>query len=124
MPQAAAILFAEVARADNNVKDIDLVAARQGLQVLFGLSTEQADALLQYAGRPENRPTSYFRIVSLLNREMSPTDKIKLIEQMWRVAQIDNEIDMYEDHIVRKIADLLYVPHREFIAAKHRAKNH
>jgi uncharacterized tellurite resistance protein B-like protein len=43
---------------------------------------------------------------------------------MWRVAHADLELDMYEDHLVRKIAELLYVPHTEFITAKHRARSH
>lgn len=116
--QAAALLLAEVARVDHDVKDIDLIAAREGLRQLFALSPDESTALLDHAGRPENRPTSYHGIVSLLNRNLSAEEKVNLIEQMWRVAQIDHEIDMYEDHLVRKIADLLYVPHREFIAAK------
>lgn len=122
VPRAAAMLLAEVARVDHDVKDIDLVAAREGLQAMFALPAGQADALLEYAGRRENRPTSYHAITSVLNRGLSAPDKIKLVEQMWHVAQVDQEIDMYEDHLVRKIADLLYVPHREFIAAKHRTR--
>ncbi len=46
--------------------------------------------------------------------------KVTLIEHMWRVAYADRTIHKYEDHLIRKIADLLYVPHAEFIAAKHR----
>jgi uncharacterized tellurite resistance protein B-like protein len=90
---------------------------------LFALPAADADALLAQAARPENRPTSYHGIASLLNGGLTPQDKIRLVEQMWRVAHVDREVDMYEDHLVRKIADLLYVPHREFIAAKHRARN-
>lgn len=121
VPQAAALLLSEVARVDHDVKEIDLAAAREGLQQLFPMDSEKSAAMLEAAGRLENRPTSYHAIVNLLNRELSAQQKIDLIEQMWRVAQIDQEIDMYEDHLVRKISDLLYVPHREFIAAKHRA---
>lgn len=119
--QAAALLLAEVARVDQDVKDIDLIAARDGMRELFSLSPEQSADLIEHACRPENRPTSYHAIVRLLNRSLSMQEKINLIEQMWRVAQIDQEIDMYEDHLLRKISDLLYVPHSEFIAAKHRA---
>ena len=32
-------------------------------------------------------------------------------------------IDKYEDHLVRKVADLIYVPHRSFIRAKHKERN-
>jgi uncharacterized tellurite resistance protein B-like protein len=39
---------------------------------------------------------------------------------LWQVAYADGSLDPYEEALVRKIADLIYVPHREFIQAKHR----
>jgi uncharacterized tellurite resistance protein B-like protein len=42
---------------------------------------------------------------------------------MWRVAYADAELSAYEQHTIRKIADLLYVPHRAYIAAKLRARD-
>ncbi len=119
---AAASLLAEVARVDHAVKEIDLVAARQALQQLFALPLDKADLLLGTALRTENRPTSYHSLVSVLNRKLSRDDKVRLIEHMWRVAHIDREVSMYEDHLVRKISDLLYLSHTDFIHAKHRAR--
>ena len=43
------------------------------------------------------------------------------MELLWHVALADGEIDKYEDHLVRKVADLIYVPHLSFIRAKHNA---
>ena len=122
VPMAAATLLAEVARVDHDVKDVDRVAASQSLQQLFALTRDRADALLEHALRPENRPTSYYSLVTVLNRNLSMQDKVALVEHMWKVAQVDSEIDMYEDHIVRKISDLLYLSHSDFISAKHRAR--
>lgn len=122
IPLAAATLLAEVARVDHDVKEADLVAAREALQQLFALPQDRAHALLDLASRAENRPTSYHAIVSVLNRNLSREDKVRLIEHMWRIAHVDREIDMYEDHLVRKISDLLYLPHTDFIHAKHRTR--
>jgi uncharacterized tellurite resistance protein B-like protein len=122
IPLAAATLLAEVARVDHDVKEADLVAAREALQKLFALPQDRAHALLDLASRAENRPTSYHGIVSVLNRNLSRQDKARLIEYMWRVAHVDREVDMYEDHLVRKISDLLYLSHTDFIHAKHRAR--
>jgi uncharacterized tellurite resistance protein B-like protein len=119
---AAATLLAEVARVDHDVKPEDLAAAREALQELFALSADKAQALVAHALLPENRPTSYHSIVSGLNRSLSMQDKVRLVECMWRVAHVDREIDMYEDHLVRKISDLLYLSHGDFIAARQRAK--
>ena len=40
---------------------------------------------------------------------------------MWRVAMADSALSRYEEHVIRKVADLLYVPHGDFITAKQSA---
>ncbi|HZP92745.1 MAG TPA: TerB family tellurite resistance protein [Burkholderiales bacterium] len=119
---AAATLLAEMARVDGKVTQADLRAARDALCTMFALSADGAQALIERAGRTENRPTSYFPAVSVLNRHLSAEQKVQFVEQLWRVANADREIDVYEDHLVRKIADLLYVPHADFISSKLRVK--
>jgi uncharacterized tellurite resistance protein B-like protein len=120
--QAAASLLAEMTRVDHEIKDGDVRVALDALQELFALSPEQAEALLSHAARLENRPTSYHQAVSLLNRHLTREQKVRLVENMWRVAHADAEIHMYEDHLVRKISELLYLSHTDFITAKHRAR--
>ncbi|MDX1811364.1 MAG: TerB family tellurite resistance protein, partial [Gammaproteobacteria bacterium] len=61
-----------------------------------------------------------YEFTSLINNGFSPEEKVKIIELMWQVAYSDKELEKYEEALVRKIADLLYVPHTAFIAAKHR----
>ena len=58
----------------------------------------------------------------LINDEFNREQKIHLIEQLWRVAFADQELDRYEEALVRKISELLHVPHRDFIQAKHRVQ--
>ena len=41
---------------------------------------------------------------------------------MWEVAFSDNVINAYEEHLIRRVADLIYLPHVQFIEAKHIAK--
>ncbi|MGD8559291.1 MAG: TerB family tellurite resistance protein, partial [Gammaproteobacteria bacterium] len=67
--------------------------------------------------------TCYYEFTSLINDEFTPADKAQIIELMWQVAYADDELEKYEEALVRKIADLLYVPHTQFIAAKHRVKS-
>ena len=93
------------------------------LRELFALSPEQAQALLALVGEPGKRPTSYHPLTRIINNHFSAEDKRRLVEHMWRVAHADHKVDMYEDHLVRKISELLYVSHREFISAKHRARD-
>lgn len=124
LQQSVATLLYETARVDHDVKELDLHIAAESLRELFGLSDEQAQALLSHASHPHQRPTSYHPLAKVINKRFSAKQKHRLVEHMWRVAHADHEVDMYEDHLVRKIAELLYVPHSDFITAKHRARGH
>jgi uncharacterized tellurite resistance protein B-like protein len=124
LQQAVATLLYETARANHEVKESDLQISANSLRELFALPEQQVMALLSHAAQPHQRPTSYHPLIKLINKHFSAAQKNQLIEHMWRVAHADLELDMYEDHLVRKIAELLYVPHTEFITAKHRARSH
>ena len=59
--------------------------------------------------------------LAAVNRACSEAEKLRLVEQLWRVANADSVIHKYEEHLIRRIADLLHIPHRAFIVAKLRA---
>ena len=122
LQQSVASLLYETARVDHDVKDEDLRVAADSLRQLFALSDEQTETLLSHAAHPHQRLTSYHPPVKMINKHFSAEQKHHLIEYMWRIAHADLEVDMHEDHFVRKIAELLYVPHSDFITAKHRAR--
>ena len=82
---------------------------------------DEALALLEEAG--SQRLTSYFEPVSIIKRLLSIEQRCALVENLWRVAFADAELDIYEDQFVRKIADLIYVPNTECMLARGRAKN-
>ncbi len=124
LQSSVATLLYETARADHEVKEEDLQIAADSLREIFALTEAQARTLISQAAQPHERATSYHPLVKVINKKFSAEQKHRLVEHMWRVAHADLEVDMYEDHLVRKIADLLYVPHSEFITAKHRARRH
>jgi uncharacterized tellurite resistance protein B-like protein len=100
----------------------DVDAAREGLVDLLGVTKQEADALLDEARASATRLTSYHEIVSIINASLSREHKVRLVEHMWRVAHADAQLDAHEDHLVRKISDLLYLPHIECMLARQRAR--
>lgn len=116
-------LLMEVARLDSTAAERKRAAVSQAMREEFGIANEELEPMIANAGRPENRMTSYYRPVALINQGYAPERKAQFIERMWRVAMADGKIDVYEDQLVRKLADLLYVPHADFILAKHRVQN-
>jgi len=82
-----------------------------------------ADELLRQASAPSNRLTSYFDVVSLINRQLTLERKIVLIEYLWRIAYANADLDVQEDHLARKLSELLYVPHVQCMLARQRARD-
>jgi uncharacterized tellurite resistance protein B-like protein len=122
LESAIAALLYEMTRMDTDVRAEDLAAARSALADLLGLDSERADALLAEAAHRSTRLTSYYAQVSVINRRFEVDQRIRFVEHLWRVAYADGGLDQYEDHLVRKISNLLYVPHVQCMLARQRAR--
>jgi uncharacterized tellurite resistance protein B-like protein len=49
-------------------------------------------------------------------------DKVRIIEYLWQVVYADGKISAQENHLMRRLVDLLHISHGDNIAAKMRAK--
>ena len=120
---ATAALLIEVARMDARVGEGERQAVFSSLRGKFGLTEEEASRLTALAEAEAVQATDYFQFTSLINQNFSLEQKIRIIEHLWQVAYTDSTLDMYEEHFVRKIADLLHVPHAQYIATKLRTRD-
>ena len=116
---AVALLLMEVARADLEISEEERRIARQLLEQLFPVSTGQAQSLVDAAQREAERATSLYPFTSLVNRECDLDERSRIVGMLWNVSCANGKIDAHEEHLIRKVADLLYVPHSRFIQAKH-----
>ena len=119
---ATAVLLIEVVRADFAVEPAEEARMRQLLQQQFDLEDAELDALLEEARTDADHLVSLQHITRLLNQHFDHAMKRRVIEMMWQVVYADGEKDHYEEHLLRKVADLLYVSHAEFIQARHKAE--
>ncbi len=115
---ASAALMVEVLLSDYERKPEENEALMSILKKSFSLNQTTAQALFERAQQAQNNATDYFRFTSQINDLCTPEEKISLIENLWRVAYADGELSPYEDHVIRRIADLIYVTHTDFIATK------
>jgi uncharacterized tellurite resistance protein B-like protein len=120
---ATAALLVEVLRIDNQVTPIERDAVLRAVREKFGLSVPDAHDLIELAEEEVRQATDYFQFTSLINQRFSAEQKARVVELMWRVAYADRELSAHELHLMRKIADLLHVPHADYIAAKMRARD-
>jgi uncharacterized tellurite resistance protein B-like protein len=119
---AVGALLLEMTHMDGEVWPKQREAVEQAVRTCFDLAEGEANELLDLAEAERAESTDYFQFTSLINRSYTPDEKERLVETLWRVAFANEALHMYEEHLVRKVADLLYVPHSAFIAAKHRAR--
>ena len=115
---AAAALLIELGRADYESDPDERKAIIDAIRQGSGLQDDELDSLVDAAQASAERSTSLYEFTSLINAQYSLDEKVALIAALWRVAAADGDIHKYEEHLIRRIADLLYVPHSEFIRAK------
>jgi uncharacterized tellurite resistance protein B-like protein len=117
---ATVALFLEMMQMDDRVEVKEQNIILSLINQNFSITTEQSTSLLQLAEQQRTQATDYYQFTSLINKEYSQEQKVRLIESLWKIAFIDGILDIQEEYLVRKIADLLYVPHSAFILAKNR----
>jgi uncharacterized tellurite resistance protein B-like protein len=118
---AVAALLVEVLRADYDVAPQERQQVVVSVSRLLGLDATVSAALVAEAERHIDRSHDLYQFTSQLNRAWSEEEKLQLLEALWRVAAADETVHKYEEHLIRRVADLLHVPHSGFIRAKLRA---
>ena len=116
---ATATLLFEMAQMDEHVDSREREAIQSLLADRFSLDTALSAELLELGADEARQAICMQEFTRLLNENFSQTEKRHMVKMLWQVAMSDGVIDKYEDLFVRQIADLLYVPHQDFIQAKH-----
>ncbi len=120
---ATAALLTEMVRMDGEIQPVEREIVLAAVREKFTLSDDEARTLINLAEAEARQAPDYFQFTSLINKHFTPERKRRVIETMWEIAYADAALSQYEEHLVRKIADLLYVPHATVIAAKIRARD-
>lgn len=115
---AVAALLIEVALADHQFSEVELHNLTVILERKFSLSQDELADLINLAKNETNHATSLHQFTQLINQYCTTDEKFTLMKAMWEMAYADGDLDKYEDYIIRKVADLIYVPHSEFIRSK------
>ena len=116
---ATAALLIEMTHADFHVTGDEKDAVRLALQKAFDLSSQQTAELISLAGQEVKEASSLYQFTDLIDKNFTHRQKRHVVEMLWRVAFADRHKDMYEEYLVRKIADLIHVSHKDFIQARH-----
>jgi uncharacterized tellurite resistance protein B-like protein len=117
---SVAVLLVEIARADYEHTEIESRKMQQQLTSKFGLSDDETAQLITAAEEAVEKSVSLHDYTKALHSEMSYTEKEAVIEMLWHIAMADQNLDKYEDYMIGKIAELLYIYRGDVIRLKHR----
>jgi uncharacterized tellurite resistance protein B-like protein len=120
---ATCIILLEVAKSDDEFSSIEKTTVAALLKKKFELSSEAAEELIKIANQKRDESIDLWQFTNLINKNYTKEDKIKIIEEAWKVIYADKKLDRYEDHFIHKLAILLQLKHHELIEAKLRVKH-
>ena len=120
--KACIALLLETSMADEILDESELMALKNTLQKDFQINEDEIDELIDLAKENVEDSTSLYEFTRDINDNFDAAERVKLIESMWKIAYADGNIDKYEEHIIRKVSNLIYVSHSDFIKAKLSAK--
>lgn len=122
LPRAAAALLLEMALTDAGDAHVELEVIHQAMRSAFAMEAAELDALMDQAHEARKQAVSLYDFTRDLRTGLEPDERGELVEWLWRVAFADARLDKHEELMVRRVADLLGVPHSEFIRRKHLAQ--
>lgn len=113
-----AALLIEVSRADYDFDAVEKARIVDTLRTTFNLNAVELDSLVKLAEDEVQQSTSLYQFTRLVNDFYDYDQKQALISAMWQVAYADGNLDRYEEHLIRKVSELIYVSHKDFIRLK------
>jgi uncharacterized tellurite resistance protein B-like protein len=119
---ATAVLLVEVMRSEPGIDEQERGVILDALREKFDLAADEVDRLVELAEETSRSATDYFRFTSRINAGFSQPQKVRMIEYMWKVAYADGHLSAHENHVMRKVADLLHISRGDYVAAKMRAR--
>ena len=110
-------LMIEVAYADNQLDESELKAMASSLSKL-DIEKEEIQEIVDATLAKSKESISFYEHTRILNDQLDYDQKKEVLNSVWAIAFADGEMDKHEEHLIRRIADLLYLNHKDFINAK------
>ena len=118
LDKACSALLIEVAYADKVFDESEINSLRESLKETYDIDEEIINELISDAKKTVDESTSLYEYTRVVNDEFDYSDKLELLSRIWKLAFADGNLDKYEDHLIRKISDLIHISHSDFIKIK------
>ena len=119
----AAVLAYEIARIDGKVDEDELIMLKDELVLIANKTDKDESEILEIIESYSKNSVSFHDFVEDINKEYSKDQKINLLRFMWNVAYADSKLDIEEERLIRRVADLIKIKDIEVLKLKDDAKN-
>ena len=115
---ACAALLVEVAFADKDFDQKEKESLKISLLETYNLDEDAINEIILDADKSVEESTSLYSYTRIVNDEFEYDNKLDLLRNLWKVAFADGYLDKYEEHLLRKISDLIHISHSDYINIK------
>jgi len=115
---ACTVLLCEVMKADGVLQAEEKISLKNFISTQFNLNDDAINSILQVALKVSDNATDFYQFTTKINHHYTLEQRIEIINYLWKLAYIDGELATLEEHVIRKIADLLHLRHSEYIQTK------
>ena len=120
---ACAALLIEIAYADKDFDESEKMSLKNSLMTTYKIDEIEIDELILDASQSVQESTSLYGYTRIVNDEFSYDEKLNLLKNLWKIAYADGNLDKYEEHLLRKISDLIHISHSDYINIKLEIRN-
>jgi len=122
LDRACAALLVEIAFADKDFDEREKESLKQSLLKSYAIDIQTINEIINDAEKTVEESTSLYEYTRTVNDEFEYPQKLNLLENLWKVAYADETLDKYEEHLLRKISDLIHISHSDYINIKLRVR--
>jgi uncharacterized tellurite resistance protein B-like protein len=119
----ACVLAYEVARADGNISDDELNSLLNEIEKITADVNKNPDEIFSLIKNYSENSVSFHEFISDINNDFNKEEKLELIQYLWDVAYADNVLDVNEERLIRRIANLINLKDLDVLRLKDKAKN-
>ena len=119
----AAVLAYEIARIDGIVSNAELDVLMEEIKKISKKVDKEESEIIKIIEIYSNDSVSFFEFVEDINKNYSKEEKLSLLAFMWRIAYADGKLEVDEERLIRRVADLIKIKDFDVLKLKDRSKN-
>ena len=119
----AAVLAYEIARSDGEITENELNVLMEEIEKISVKVGKDKLEVFKIVEVYSSDSVSFHEFIEDINSNYSKDDKLKLLEFLWKTAYADGKLDVDEERLVRRVADLIKIKDIEVLKLKSKIKD-